>query len=122
MADVVIKDMEMPNKRVAELMRIELACVSRECDRRCENCDLVQDRDELIMVFNEVIRVLETVTNAILLPKGHGRLGDLDALYEIAKTRSMGIYGPWNDQCIITGNNILKAPTIIPAEGNKYEH
>lgn len=47
----------------------------------------------------------------------HGKLGDLDVLYEVAKTRSMGIYGPCNAQCVITGNDILKAPIIVPAEG-----
>ena len=47
----------------------------------------------------------------------HGRLTDADALYEVAKTRSMGIYGPCNYQCVITGNDILKASTIVPAEG-----
>ena len=51
------------------------------------------------------------------LPEKHGRLIDADALYEVAKTRSMGIYGPCDYQCVITGNNILKAPTIVPAEG-----
>lgn len=54
---------------------------------------------------------------AVPLPEGHGRLGDLDALYEVAKTRSMGLYGPCNYQCVVTGNDILKAPTIVPAEG-----
>ena len=51
----------------------------------------------------------------------HGRLIDADVLYEIAKTRSMGIYGPCDAQCVITGNDILEAPTIVPAEGDK-EH
>ena len=59
----------------------------------------------------------EKSSHAVPLPEGHGRLGDLDALYEVAKTRSMGIYGPCNAQCVITGNDILKALTIVPAEG-----
>lgn len=50
------------------------------------------------------------------LPDGHGPLIDADALYEIAKTMSMGIYGPCDYQCVITGNDILKAPIIVPAE------
>lgn len=67
MADILIRGMEMPDRRTTELMHTELACVSRECDRHCENCDLVQDRDELIAAFNEAIRVLETVANAVPL-------------------------------------------------------
>lgn len=53
----------------------------------------------------------------VQLPEEHGRLIDADALYEVAKTRSMGIYGPCDAQCVITGNDILKAHTIVPAEG-----
>jgi hypothetical protein len=55
----------------------------------------------------------------IYVNSSHGKLGDLDALYEVAKIRSMGIYGPCNYQCVITGDDILKAPTIVPAEGEK---
>ena len=44
MADFIIKDIKIPDKRIIELMRTELACVSRgECDRHCEDCDLVQN-------------------------------------------------------------------------------
>ena len=85
MADIVIRGMEMPDRRTAELMRTELACVSRECDRHCENCDLVQDRDELIAVFHEAIRVLEAVANAAQLPDGHGKLIDADELMNRAR-------------------------------------
>lgn len=68
MADVIIRDIKMPDKRTIELMHTELACVSRECDRHCESCDLVQDRDELIAAFREAIRVLETVAIALPIP------------------------------------------------------
>ena len=78
MAEILIRGMEMPDRRTVELMRTELACVSRECDRHCENCDLVQDRDELIVAFREAIRVLEAVANAVPIPEGHGRCIDAD--------------------------------------------
>ena len=41
-------------------MKIELECVSREnCDRNCSNCELVQQREELIDAYKSVIKVLE---------------------------------------------------------------
>lgn len=110
MADVIIRNMKMPDKRTTELMRTELACVSRECDRCCESCDLVQDRDELIAAFRETIRVLEAVANAVPLPEGYGRLIDADALGDF----------PYNISFCDEGdveNWIASAPTIIPVEG-----
>lgn len=51
--------MEITKERALDLMKIELECVSREnCDRECENCDLVQERDELIAAFQKVIAEL----------------------------------------------------------------
>ena len=47
----------------------------------------------------------------------HGRLGDLDALYEVVKKRTRNWAGGWNDiMCALTGDDIKNAPTIIPAE------
>lgn len=77
MADILIRGMAMPDRRAVELMHTELACVSRECDRHCENCDLVQDRDELIAAFHEAIRVLETVENATKLPEPPEMFNDI---------------------------------------------
>lgn len=38
MADFIIKDIKIPDRQTIELMRSELACISRdECDRHCEN-------------------------------------------------------------------------------------
>ena len=45
--------------RIIELMQIELECVSREdCDRHCSECDLVQDREELIDAYKKVVGIL----------------------------------------------------------------
>jgi hypothetical protein len=50
----------MNRDRLIELMKIELECVSREnCDRNCSNCELVQQREELIDAYKSVINVLE---------------------------------------------------------------
>lgn len=48
----------------------------------------------------------------------HGRLIDADALYEVVKKRTRNWAGGWSDvECVLTGNDIKKASTIIPAEG-----
>jgi len=110
MADLVINGVKVPDRRTIELMRTELACVSRsECDRHCKDCDLVQDADELIAAFCEVITVLETVANAVPLPEGHGRLIDADTLGDF----------PYNISFCDEGdveNWIASAPTVVPAE------
>lgn len=41
--------------RAIELLEIERECVMRDCNRDCANCDLVQDRDELVTMYNTVI-------------------------------------------------------------------
>ena len=45
----------MKISRAIELMEIERECVSRDCDRDCQNCDISQDRDELLEAYGEVI-------------------------------------------------------------------
>ena len=40
------------------LLKIERECVSRDCDRDCAKCDLVQDRGELLAAFDEAIDAL----------------------------------------------------------------
>jgi peroxiredoxin len=117
MTDLVIKGIKIPDRQTIELMRTELACVSRdECDRHCENCDLVQDKDGLIAAFHEAIMVLEAVSNAIILPERYGKLIDADKLkklaYEIKTNR--GTY-----QTVINIVDLLNTHPIIPAEGGK---
>lgn len=41
--------------RAIELMEIERECVSRDCNRDCQNCDLSQERGELLDAYKEVI-------------------------------------------------------------------
>ena len=40
-------------------LQIERECVSRDCDRNCAKCDLVQDRDWLLLVYDGAIELLE---------------------------------------------------------------
>ena len=53
--------------RQLKVLKNELECVKRagECDRHCENCDLLMDVDEIISVHEWIIRELE-YTKAIL--------------------------------------------------------
>ena len=49
----------MDKNEILRGLRIERECVSRDCDRDCANCDIVQERDWLIDVYNEAIQLLE---------------------------------------------------------------
>ena len=50
----------MEIKRIYELLNIERECVMRgnTCDRDCINCDLVQDDQELISMYNILIMMI----------------------------------------------------------------
>lgn len=58
---------KLPKSEVITGLRIERECVSRDCNRDCANCDIVQERDWLIDVYNEAIQLLEELdaTNII---------------------------------------------------------
>lgn len=52
----------------------------------------------------------------VLVPP-HGRLIDGDVLYEVVKKRTRNWAGGWSDiECVLTGNDIKNAPTVIEAE------
>jgi len=46
-------------KKVIKGLQIERECVSRDCDRDCGKCDLVQDRDWLLSVYDDAIAMLK---------------------------------------------------------------
>ena len=46
-------------EKVIKGLQIERECVSRDCDRDCGNCDLVQDRDWLLSVYDDAIDLLK---------------------------------------------------------------
>lgn len=50
-------------EKVLKGLRIERECVSRDCDRDCEKCDLVQERDWLMSVYDDAISILEGLEN-----------------------------------------------------------
>ena len=51
----------MTNDEIIKLLRVESECVSRsdKCDRHCNRCDLVQDTNKLLEMYNEAIYKLE---------------------------------------------------------------
>ena len=49
----------MTKQEVLNGLHIERECVSRDCNRDCANCDIVQERDWLLEVYDNAIRMLE---------------------------------------------------------------
>ena len=50
---------KLPKSEVITGLRIERECVSRDCNRDCANCDIVQERDWLLLVYDNAIKMLE---------------------------------------------------------------
>lgn len=51
--------MKLPKSEIIKGLRIERECVSRDCDRDCAHCDIVQERDWLLLVYDNAIKLLE---------------------------------------------------------------
>ena len=55
--------------RTLELMRIEKQCILRnenkDCDRKCESCDLVQETSELLQAYDKVIEIITGLKNLL---------------------------------------------------------
>lgn len=53
----------MKLERMIELLKIEHECILRnshgDCDRKCEDCDLVQEDWELHEMYTDVVYILE---------------------------------------------------------------
>ena len=45
--------------KVIRGLSIERECVSRDCDRNCAICDLVQEREWLLSVYDDALKLLE---------------------------------------------------------------
>ena len=56
----------MDKSEVLKGLRIERECVSRDCNRDCANCDIVQERDWLLLVYDNAIKMLEEQEYGIL--------------------------------------------------------
>ena len=51
----------MTKQEVLNGLRIERECVSRDCDRDCAKCDIVQERDWLLKVYDSAITLIENI-------------------------------------------------------------
>lgn len=53
----------MKLERMIELLKIEHECMLRnshgDCDRKCEDCDLVQEDWELHEMYTDIVYILE---------------------------------------------------------------
>ncbi len=50
----------MPDReKVIKGLAIERECVSRDCNRDCTRCDLAQDRERLLSVYDEALELLK---------------------------------------------------------------
>ena len=65
----------MPDmEKVIKGLQIERECVSRDCDRDCGKCDLVQEREWLLSVYDDAIALLkeqDKIIQNILLEKAN---------------------------------------------------
>lgn len=55
----------MTKERMVELLKIEHECMLRashnDCNRHCEECELVQNDDELHEMYINVIHIVENI-------------------------------------------------------------
>ena len=49
----------MDKNEVIRILKIERECISRDCDRNCGYCDLVQEQETLLDAYNSAIALLE---------------------------------------------------------------
>ena len=49
----------MEKAEVIKYLKIERECISRDCDRNCGYCDLVQEQETLLDAYNSAIALLE---------------------------------------------------------------
>lgn len=50
----------MTKAEVIRILKIERECISRDCDRNCGYCDLVQEQETLLDAYNSAISLLST--------------------------------------------------------------
>ena len=48
----------MDKNEVIHILEIERECISRNCDRNCGLCDLVQEQETLLDAYNSAISLL----------------------------------------------------------------
>ena len=48
----------MEKTEIIKYLKIEHECISRDCDRNCGQCDLVQEQETLLDAYNSAISLL----------------------------------------------------------------
>ena len=48
----------MQKDKVIKIIETERECVRRDCDRDCGRCDLVMDKTDILLAYNEVLKML----------------------------------------------------------------
>ena len=48
----------MDKNEVIHILEIERECISRDCNRNCGQCDLVQEQETLLDAYNSAISLL----------------------------------------------------------------
>lgn len=51
----------MDKSEVIKYLKIERECISRDCDRNCGECDLVQEQETLLDAYNSAIALIEDI-------------------------------------------------------------
>lgn len=49
----------MTKDKIIKYLKIERECISRDCDRNCGECDLVQEQETLLDAYDSAIALLE---------------------------------------------------------------
>ncbi len=49
----------MEKTEIIKYLKIERECISRDCDRNCGQCDLVQEQETLLNVYNNAINIIK---------------------------------------------------------------
>ncbi len=76
-------------ERVIKGLQIERECVIRDCDRDCGKCDLVQERDWLLSVYDDAISMLKE-------QRYEYEKGFNDAMQDKRELMYEGIDGKWH--------------------------
>ena len=96
----------MPDReKVIKGLQIERECVSRDCDRDCGKCDLVQDRDWLLSVYDDALALLKEQSEIVLCK---------DCKYGEHMCK------PWSD-IICNQNRATHIPDWFCADGKRKE-
>lgn len=88
---------QMERENVIKGLQIERECVSRDCDRDCGKCDLVQERDWLLSVYDDAIALLKEQEAEIrqlklaMLKERETEIQQLRLALDIAKGTCKGI-------------------------------